>query len=289
MHANQLAELGSWVAINAGTLIYGENEQPMMVATNYWTASKIRINRWITALKMFEQDFNSPIKNHDPWPAMAILIQEILFSEMLTRVWAATVTTHDWYHNSDEMHGLAHSVHISHIEAKNRAIRVMLHGRSTNEKMFDQLNSSRRRMERWTDLFLGQLPSSEQAALFAFDRNRGRDFINENQETAGQEFVTRQKVLMLSFAADMLRDKIDYSANPEINREIAAGILSCFPADRFDSYGLPKSVRSVWLEKSQTDTQMLIDHLFEFDNKSLSKPTPSPPPPYTQVKRNISL
>ncbi|MDG1872564.1 MAG: hypothetical protein P8J27_01535 [Mariniblastus sp.] len=289
MHANQLAELGSWVAINAGTLIYGENEQPMMVATNYWTASKIRINRWITALKMFEQDFNSPIKNHDPWPAMAILIQEILFSEMLTRVWAATVTTHDWYHNSDEMHGLAHSVHISHIEAKNRAIRVMLHGRSTNEKMFDQLNSSRRRMERWTDLFLGQLPSSEQAALFAFDRNRVRDFINENQETAGQEFVTRQKVLMLSFAADMLRDKIDYSANPEINREIAAGILSCFPADRFDSYGLPKSVRSVWLEKSQTDTQMLVDHLFEFDNKSLSKPTPSPPPPYTQVKRNISL
>jgi len=194
---------------------------------------------------------------------------------MLTRVWAATVTTHDWYHNSDEMHGLAHSVHISHIEAKNRAIRIMLHGRPSNEKMFDQLNAVRRRMERWTDLFLGQLPNGEQAALFAFDRGRVKDFHRENQQSAGPEFSTRQKVLMASFGTDMIRDKIEYAANPEINREIAAGILSCFPADRFDSYGLPKSVRSVWLEKSQTDTQMLVDHLFDFDKKAISRSTVS--------------
>jgi len=266
MHANQLAELGSWVATNSGSLVYGENEQPMLVASNYWTASKIRINRWLTALKMFDQDFSEPSKPHDPWPALSIVVQEILMSEMLTRLWAATVLTHDLFHQSDELHGLAHSIHICHIEAKNRAIRVMLEGQSFNEEAFEKMNRLRRRMERWTDLFLGQLPSAETASKFAFDPKRVIDFNREQRESVGPEFVTRQKILTASFTTEMLREAIPYAANPDANRDIAAGILNCFPADRFDSYGLPKSIRTIWLEKSQADTQLLVDRLVKFEN-----------------------
>lgn len=267
MHANQLAELGSWVATNAGTLVYGETEQPMLVLTNYWTASKVRINRWVTALKMFEEDVKQP-KGHDPWPALAIVVQEILVSEFMTRIWAATVLTHDWHRQTDEMQGLAHSVHISHLEAKNRAMRVMLAAKSLDKDTFDRMNVLRSRLERWTDLFLGQLPSAKQAATFAFDKNRVSDFHSEFSESIGRESATQQRILMSSFALDLARDSIEYAANPDINREIAAGVLSCFPADRFDSYGLPKSVRSVWLEKSQSDTQVLVDHLFAFEKSA---------------------
>ena len=239
----------------------------MLVLTNYWTASKVRINRWVTALKMFEDDISSN-SGHDPWPAMAIVVQEILVSEFMTRIWAATVLTHDWHRQSDEMHGLAHSVHISHLEARNRAIRVMLSSRPLNEKMFDKMNALRSRLERWTDLFLGQLPSAKQAATFGFDRARVADFHSEFSESVGPESSTQQKILMSSFALDLSRDSIEYAANPDTNREIAAGVLSCFPADRFDSFGLPKSVRSVWLEKSQCDTQVLVDHLFAFEKSA---------------------
>jgi len=268
MHANQLAELGSWVATNAGTLIYGETPQPMLAATNYWTASRIRLNRWGTALKMFEEDFQEPEAAHDPWPALSIVVQEVLMSEMLTRVWAAVVSTHDWYRQTDEMHGLAHSIHVGHIEAKNRAFRVMLEGQQLNEEMFDQMNALRRRIERWTDLFLGQLPSASVSTKFAFDRNRVNDFNEEQVGTVGHEQTIRQKVLAASFTTDLLRGNIAFAANPDLNREIAAGVLSCFPSDRFDSFGLPKSVRSIWLEKSQFDTQMLVDRLVDFEDKA---------------------
>ena len=133
MHSSHLAELGSWVAIHSGSLVYGEQEQPMLSATAYWTASKVRLQRWITSLKMFENDFSDPQRRHEPWPAFQIVVQEILMSEMLTRVWSAAVLTHDWYHDRDELHGLAHSVHVSHIEAKNRAIRIMLKGQAADE------------------------------------------------------------------------------------------------------------------------------------------------------------
>ena len=277
MHANQLAELGSWVAANAGALVYGETDQPMLAATNYWTASRVRLNRWGTALKMFEEDFQQPSAGHDPWPALSIVVQEILVSEMLTRVWAAVVSTHDWYRQSDEMHGLAHSVHLGHIEAKNRAFRVMLKGKQLNEETFDQMNALRRRLERWTDLFLGQLPSASVSAKFAFDRNRVVDFNEEQVGTVGPEQTIRQKVLTASFTTDLLRDNIEFAANPDLNRKIAAGILSCFPSDRFDSFGLPKSVRSIWVEKSQFDTQMLVDRLVDFEEKAETTTTKNGP------------
>lgn len=230
----------------------------MLVATNYWTTSKVRIQRWILALKTFERDLQSS-NGHDCWPALQIVVQEIIVSELLTRVWSATVLAHDSYHKSDELFGLAHSVHLSHLEAKNRAIRLLLSGRAANESAFERINVLRRRMERWTDLFLGQLPHSELASGFAYDRNRVRDFYSEQRSSLGPEYQTRQKVLIASFAADLQRDLVPYAANPDLNREIANGILACYPCDRFDSNGCPKSARLMWMEKAHNDVQCLID------------------------------
>ncbi len=272
MHASQLAEIGSWVAIHSANLIYGQKEQPMLSATSYWSASKIRLQRWVTALKMFEQDFQDPDPRHDPWPALEIVVQEILLSELLSRVWSATVLTHDWYHQTDELHGLVHAVHVSHIEAKNRALRILLSGQATNEAAFDRINRVRRRLERWTDLFLGQLPRGDKALIFGFDRNRVQDFNQEQRHSVGSEFATRQKILMSSFAVDLTRDPTQFAANPELNRDIAGGILACFPSDRFDSLGLPKSVQSIWIEKSQNDTQMLLDQLVGFEDTAEQEP-----------------
>ncbi len=270
MHASQLAEMGSWVALHSGNLIFGSQVQPMLVATKYWTASKLRLHRWNTALKMFEEDMQrakdqpaESANDHDFWPALQAVAQEILVSEILTRVWSATMLSHDRHHQTDELTGLAHSVYLSHLEAKNRVLRLILSGRALHEPMFDRINMLRRRMERWTDLFLGQLPMGETAAMFSFDRNRVKDFYTEQRSTLGEAYETRQRVLNASFAADLLRDIVPTSANPDLNREIASGVLACYPADRFDSLGLPKSTRMIWLEKAHTDAQVLIDQLVQ--------------------------
>jgi hypothetical protein len=266
MHASLLAELGSWVAVYSSNLVFGQSEQPTLIGTHYWVASQKRAERWVAALKMFEKDFKNPNVRHDPWPALEIVVQEVLLSELLTRVWSAVVTTHDEHHNSDELFGLAHSVHIRHQEAKNRALRILLSGQATNEAAFDRLNALRRRIERWTDLFLSQLPNAQHASAFAFDPARMRDFGRENREQTVEQFQMKQRVLAASFSTDLIRDVCAHPANPELNREIVSGILACFPADRFDSCGMPKSLRTVWLEKSGTETAMLVDQLVSYEN-----------------------
>lgn len=272
MHANQLAEIGSWVAIHSANLVFGQPPQKLSAANEYWTASKCRLQRWITALKMFDNDIADPSEGHDPWPAMETVVEEILLSEFLTRVWAASVLCHDKYHDSDEMHGLAHSTFVSHIEARNRAVRLLLASQGTNEEAFDRINLIRRKLERWTDLFMAQLPNLEIAKQFGFNQERVADFYSERRQDAGPTVVRRQQVLMASFAADM-NALSSHSANPVFNRQIASGILACFPSNRFDSTGLPKSARMLWVEKSQNDTQMLVERLADFESESLEKST----------------
>jgi hypothetical protein len=216
---------------------------------------------------MFEKDIQQPNASHDPWAALEIVIQEIIQSEMLTRIWSATVLCHDWYRRSDELSGLAHSVHLSHFEARNRAMRIMLSCEDDEVETVERLNALRRRTERWTDVFLGQLPFGDIAVQFAYDKKRVADFHVEQRESTGDNIQTRQKVLQASFATDLMRNQASYTANPDLNQQIAGGVLACFPADRFDSIGLPKSIKMVWLEKAHHDTQMLVDRLIEFENE----------------------
>lgn len=274
MHASRLAELGSWVALHASSLIQGPHDQPMLIATSYWVAARKRIQQWVTALRMFEKDFQNRQPGHQPWFALEIVIAEVLLSEMLTRIWSATVLIHDQTRGTDELFGLAHSVHLSHLEVRNRAQRIMLHGRAEDEDAFDRLNSLRRKLERWTDVFLAQLPNAPLAAQFGFDAKRVLDFAEENRESDPQATQTRQRILMASLQEDLERLPQLHTANPDLNRELAAGVLACFPADQFVPSQIPPAVRDLWIEKAHQETQMLVDHLAAFENQAEARHQP---------------
>ena len=183
MHACQLAQIGSWIAVHAPTLVFGNSGPQQLVSVDYWTSSKCRIQRWNAALRVFEEDFKGNESSHNPWPAISTVVEEIFVSEFLTRIWSAAVLAHDIYQESDELFGLAHSVHISHIESRNRAMRLLLSSQAANEQEFDRLNLLRRKIERWTDLFRAGVTDIKTGKMFAFDENRFADFFEEVDES----------------------------------------------------------------------------------------------------------
>jgi len=267
MHASQLAQIGSWIAVHAPTLIFGNSSPKELVSVDYWTASKCRIQHWNAALDIFEEDLRSGTTNHDPWPAIRTVVEEIFVSEFLTRIWSAAVMAHDTYQESDELFGLAHSVHISHIESRNRAMRMLLGSQALNEQEFDRLNLLRRKVERWTDIFLARVTDISIGKMFAFNEKRVIDFYDEIEESSPVMQHRRNQLLIASFAAELMEFQSQWAANPKLNRKISSSLLACFPSDRFDSLGLPKSFGMVLLEKTQHDTQLLVDRLLELDDE----------------------
>ena len=263
MHARQLAEIGGWLSICSEVFSRGSQPVDARSAMRYWAASKCRLQRWEMALKVFEDDFATPCEMHDPWHAIEIVIQEILVSDVLTRVWTAVMIQHDRVVDHNEMQSVAHSVYIGHLEARNRALRLTLHNRSDNEAVCDRLDELRRRMERWTDLLLSRVSDLELAIKFGFDEHRVRDFAADRSLEDQQRRQQIEKLLQASLASSLNRGVRQWSANPDLNREIAAGVLACFPADRFDSHGLPKSIMMMQMEQVHNDTHELVQNLID--------------------------
>ena len=272
MHAIQLANIANWAAFNSDRLVYGSEPVTATMCNEYWLQSKCRQNRWMTALKVFEEDVQRGSDRHDPWPAIEIVIQEIFVSEMLTRVWSAVMIIHDQIQNTDELANIAHSIHVGHVEAKNRAMRMLLDDPDANPEVFDRLNKLRRKVERWTDLLLGQLPELETAVQFAFQPNRVKDFSEEHTGYNSRESTARHMIFANSMPDDLQQFANRFPANPDINRQIVGGLLNCFAADRFDSFGLPKSIQRIWLEKTAIDTQLYLEALAAMDDRGIDVP-----------------
>ena len=99
-------------------------------------------------------------------------------------------------------------------------------------------------------------------AEFAIDIERAVEFSRD------LEFQTDQKggrqawpLLQASLRAAFQRGLAPVSPNEDANAQIASAILSCFPADLFDSTGL---FRSLWLNRMSnvtSDVQGMIETL----------------------------
>ena len=266
MHAKQLAEIGGWLSICSQLFTHGGQPANATSAMRYWAASKCRLQRWQAALKVFEEDFENPCEMHDPWHAIEVVLQEILISDVLTRVWTAVLIQHDRVINHNEMQSIGHSVFIGHLEARNRAMRLIMANEESNPVACERINELRRRMERWIDLLLSRVSDLEVALQFGFDPHRVRDFAGDRHMEDQERREQTEKLLLASLSSSLRRGVREWSANPDLNREVAAGVLACFPNDRFDTHGIPKSVMLMQMEQVQNDTHEMVQALIDQEN-----------------------
>ncbi len=266
MHARQMAELAGWLSacseLFTGDVVPIDSGQGM----RYWTASKCRLQRWQAALKVFEDDLANPCEMHDPWYAIEVVIQEILVSELLTRVWTAVLVQHDQATDGHELQSIGYSVFIGHLELRSRAMRLMLHNRAAGQRVYDRIDRLRRRMERWTDLLLSRISNLDIAGQFGFDEQRVLDFAADRPLEDHARRLQMENLLQASLVAALNRDVSDCPANPDLNAEIVAGVLECFPGDRFDSVGLPKGLLQMQLEQDHKNTEDMLQALMDEEN-----------------------
>ncbi len=265
MHARHQLEIAGWIAANAESIINTIDQTENVLLETYWLSMKTRTSRWNAALKTFERDLESKDRDFNPWPALEIILEEIVVAESLTRVWSAVIVSFDLHLGVKEFSPLAHSVFISHMETRNRVIRLLLRSRGENELVFDRINQLRRSVEKWTDLFLGLLPCKEIARNFSFDSKRHEDFSREGN--LGDPELSDQRVhtWLASAEKTFAQQCKKWSANPELNRRIVEGIFACIPNQLFESSELPPLVASLWREKSHANAQALIDRLSLLD------------------------
>jgi len=267
MHARELVELASILSAQGPVLIRSRPQLSSHGVQRYWTAAKCRLDRWSRNLKSFAADATQADARavRVQWPLVRGVLEEILTGEVLTRVWTAVLCLYDRQHGGSEFESLARSIMIGHLEARHRVLMLLVRGPGVDAEGAVKLNHLRRRTERWTDLLVGHLARHGDVSEFAIDVDRAVEFSRDLDSQTDQEGGRQAwPLLQASLRAAFQRGLAPVSPNEDLNAQIAAAILSCFPADLFDSIGL---FRSLWLHRMSNvtnDVQGMIETLVGF-------------------------
>lgn len=278
MHVRELVETSCWVADNAPAFVAFSGPIAMELIEGYWAASRCRLDRWSLALKSLSTSKApvGPSLLQRKRPARVPLIEEILVSEVLTRVWTAVAAAHDERRRRSELGPVCRSIFIGHLEARNRALQLLVNHNYTALEEAVALNRLRRRCERWTDLLLSRVAGLVDIKDLAFDVERINDFQAELGigSTNSGSTLAWQIVLgsiRASFASGLSKD----SPCADLNAKIASSILACLSRDLFDATGQLKSPWIHRIERVSEDTQGMIDQLMR--DESGYAPAPSLP------------
>lgn len=142
------------------------------VLHSYWSASRSRFNAWGSALHQCRDDLAN--HSHAAWVRWEPLLEEILLSELTTRVVCTMLGELDVRRAIREFGPVAQSVFSGHLEARVRTLRLVLDGRDAGVQRAARLNRLRLQAENWTDLLLAHFSPDGAAVAFCFDSSRWR-------------------------------------------------------------------------------------------------------------------
>ena len=273
MQAREQIELAGLLATHGATLIRCQARLSNQSLNSYWTGSRFRLERWSEAIHDYQQLRENclvpPDADDEEWLQMRVQLEEIIASELLTRVWLGITRGIDYQRKMVELEPPARSVMLGHMEVRQRALSLLVNSRTIDSGEAEWLHRLQQRSERWSDLLIGRLVAlnlgdlsqaashPERAIEFAEDLRRDHHLVGD--EMAWSLLITSMQTVFAP-CLDIP------SPNAELNKMIAVSILACFPPEMFDSIGVAKSLWQVRLDNLTADAQGLLHEFMELES-----------------------
>jgi hypothetical protein len=274
MHSGWLVELASLWAHHSSTLVEQQMPMPGEAVNEYWIRSRVRLDgwhSWITRLKSQAVSMSMG-RRIQAWDRLVGVVEEVLLTEPLTRVSVAVAAALERRRIDFDSHSIMHSVHTSHLEVRNRALKIIVEGIDSGIPEAEELNRLRHYLEHWTDLLLGYFSYCETSAKYAFSTSRMEDFAQDySQPSLGTH---TNAVWSLQQAA--CREWIDRHCNrpaisPRMNQRICEAALAMIRPESFDSLGCMQSRLIQSIEHGIEMAGQTIERLRSDQWESLSK------------------
>lgn len=243
MHSHDLAHLAALAAVHGEQLIAADAATMDHALSVYWKASRCRIDRWCRTLALIAKH-----PERTAWTDYEIgVIEEILVSDLVTRVIAAIALAHDERQAANESAPVARNIFNAHLDIRRRAIAVAI-APHRDAAQADDFLALRRQCERWTDLLLAYLTPHVAVDAFAFDASRVGDFAFDAREhlRAGSSSDMAVTMIAAGLRSSLGPIKAGRTLNADLNQEIATALVGGFDPAFFDSHG---HLNSAWLER----------------------------------------
>ncbi|MEZ6066158.1 MAG: hypothetical protein R3B90_10715 [Planctomycetaceae bacterium] len=164
------------------------------------------------------------------------LLEELLVSELLCRVWTAVMAASDQQCQQVHAEPIARHVLVGVLEQRIELLRFMVSEAAVPLGGMLQADRLRRRCERWTDLLIGVMANRHDVLEFAVDRDRAQEFAENHREESGTSARLAWQLIARGIRIAVPETTIAAVHQPAYEGVIAA-ILSAIPGDAFNSNG----------------------------------------------------
>jgi len=246
VNLRQIVELTGIISAHSFNLIEARGRIPRAALARYGEYSEARARLWSTALEELPRQVTraSPRERPLVWGRAEGMLIDVLAGGLVARVWGAVLTSCDRARRTIAAEKLARSALSRQLQAQCKVLELMVAGPHLTLDRAAGLDRLRRKIERWTDLWLGHLVGRFALTDFAFDLERALDF---GQEQLGESWEPRrQNVWQLYFIclhSAFPGIPLPGGEHDALRNDLFRSILACFPRELFLDDGRLKSIR----------------------------------------------
>ena len=213
---------------------------------DFWSHGQKHIKHRRATLEAFAQ---SELKIEASVDELEIIFRDFFAEEMLIRVVTAIFTAADQRRGQCQAEPIARSLFLSFLDVKRIILKILVSEQGLSTDTLKRINTTRRSIERWTDMLLGQYVQRLGLDEFVHDVERARDFgedqlSEQNAIHAAQTWNLINAGLRVSFPSGLTSQS---TADWET---MLSAVLACFPADCFSQAAIMKSLRQIRYERS---------------------------------------
>ena len=268
MLPREQVELAAWACIHARPMIEKSPTLSSEAVSEYWIASRCRMDHWGRALRRLGDSRSIP--HTAVRESILQLIDEILLSQVLTRSVAAITHAHDVRHDLDESRSIGRNTLQAHRDIRKRLVVLLKAWWPSDSESWGEATQKMRSVDRWSDMLIAQIGDPKLFGGIACDIDRLTDF-------AYDTFPGRASTAVLALTIESIRRSFATGAqealHPELNRRIGGAALGLFGSEAFDSLGLATPVWASRFERRSEEAIAMIDRLYNDDFQKSSPPT----------------
>ena len=246
MNLRQIVELTGIISAHSPNLVEAPGRIPRAAVARYGEYSEARARLWLTVLDELPRQITRASPGERPlvWDRAEAMLVDVLAGGLVARVWGAVLTSCDRARRTVSAEKLARSALSRQLQAQCKVLELLVAGPHLTLERAAGLDRLRRKIERWTDLWLGHLVGRFALTDFAFDLERALDF---GQEQLGEIWEPRRQNLwqlyFMCLHSVFPASPLPGGEHDVLRDDLFRSILSCFSRELFLDDGLLKSVR----------------------------------------------
>jgi hypothetical protein len=245
LNLRQFVELVGIASAHSPNLIEAPAPLSRDALQRYADFSQVRIRNWLVALDELPRELSAtpPALRPCVWQRAEVTLTDIFAGGLAARVWGAALTACGRARRELPAEKIARGALAGQMRAQTAALRLLVDGPDLTAARLAGFDKLRRRIERWTDLFLGHLVGRYALGDYAYDLERALDFGQEQlRESCGPRQNRIWDLYFLCLRSAFPDSKLPGGIQAEWREELLHSILGCFPPELFLEDGPLKSV-----------------------------------------------